>query len=446
VGAGPAGIGVLIAACNSGHLRALLAKGVVVLEKGSRAGCGQIGDYNINSDSHAESFLRCLSAGLSERFPELLTHPATLALRGYHGRAAPLPLVGNFLKAIARRIQSFTASNGLPLLTGVEALDASRTGDDRWLIRTRRVADGAEDSATSQCLVIATGAEQSAAELRALSVGGARLWPRYEDRLVPSSAILTKAGLEAARQRVAPLCHPKVAIIGGSHSAMSAANALLNISPAIAWPPGSIAILHRKPMRPMYQTPALARADGFDAFNDDDICAKTGRFFPLAGFRSDSRELLIRVLGLGSLPRELRIELIDLPRARVADVAATLEQADIIIVATGYRPRDLPLFDCKGRRIELSGENGGYAMVDGNSRVIDVSGRAVPGVFRLGLSAGFPLAKTHGEASFHGVANGLSLWNADIGDAIVRAVLDETSNRAGARRQPAARSALEQHP
>ena len=126
-------------------------------------------------------------------------------------------MVGNFLKAIARRIQSFTASNGLPILTGVEALDASRTGDDRWLIRTRRVADGVEDSATSQCLVIATGAEQSAAELRALSVGGARLWPRYEDRLVPSSAILTKAGLEAARQRVAPLCHPKVAIIGGSH-------------------------------------------------------------------------------------------------------------------------------------------------------------------------------------------------------------------------------------
>ena len=125
-------------------------------------------------------------------------------------------------------------------------------------------------------------------------------------------------------------------------------------------------------MRPMYQTPALARADGFDAFNDDDICAKTGRFFPLAGFRSDSRELLIRVLGLGSLPRERRIELIDLPRARVADVAATLEQADIIIVATGYRPRDLPLFDCKGRRIELSGENGGYAMVAVSYTHLDV--------------------------------------------------------------------------
>jgi hypothetical protein len=342
VGAGPAGIGVLIAACNSGDLDALYDEGVVVLEKGTRAGCGQIGDYNINSDSHAESFLRCLSAGLSARFPELLTHPATLALNGFRGRAAPLPLVGNFLKAIARRIQSYAASNGLPILTGVEALDARRTDDDNWLIRTRRVADGAEDCVTSRYLAIANGAEQSAAELRALSVSGTRLWPRYENKLILSSSILTDAGLDAARRRLALSTGPKVAIIGGSHSALSAANALLKIFPAVRWAPGSISILHRKPMRPMYQTPALARADGFNAFDDEDICAKTGRVFPLAGFRSDSRELLIRVLGLGSGPREGRVELLDLMRRNAADIAATLEQADIIIAATGYRPRDLP--------------------------------------------------------------------------------------------------------
>jgi hypothetical protein len=256
---------------------------------------------------------------------------------------------------------------------------------------------------------------------------------------------LTKAGLEAARQRLAGLSDPKAAIVGGSHSAVSAANALLNIFPAIAWAPGSIAVLHRKPMRPMYQTPALARADGFDAFNGDDICAKTGRVFPLAGFRSASRELLIRVLGLGTAPRERRIELIDL-RKCAADVAAALERADIIIAATGYRPHDLPLFDRAGRRIELRGENRSLAMVDAKSRVIDVSGRAVPGVFRLGLSAGFPLATTHGEPSFHGVANGLSLWNADIGDAIVRAVLDDAGDRIDAPHRPAPRPALEQHP
>jgi hypothetical protein len=199
-------------------------------------------------------------------------------------------------------------------------------------------------------------------------------------------------------------------------------------------------------MRPMYQTPALARADGFDAYDNDDICAKTGRVFALAGFRSDSRELLIRVLGLGSAPREQRIELADLKRGRAADVTATLEQADIIVAATGYRPRDLPLFDRKGQRIELRGESRGLAMVDDGSRVIDVSGRAVPGVFRLGLSAGFPLAKAHGEASFDGVANGLSLWNADIGDAIVRAVLDDASDRIDAPRRHTSLSALEQHP
>jgi hypothetical protein len=220
----------------------------------------------------------------------------------------------------------------------------------------------------------------------------------------------------------------------------------LKIFPAIAWAPGSIAILHRQPMRPMYQTPALARAAGFDAFGNDDICAKTGRVFPLAGFRSDSRELLIRVLGLGTGPREPRIELVDLKRKNSADVAAALEQADIIIAATGYRPRDRPLLDRQGRRIELRSDTRGMAMVDEQSRVMDAFGRTVPGVFRLGLSAGFPLAGTHGEVSFHGVANGLSLWNADIGDAIVRAVLDDGGAGADWKRRPASHAALEQHP
>jgi predicted oxidoreductase len=85
-------------------------------------------------------------------------------------------------------------------------------------------------------------------------------------------------------------------------------------------------------------------------------------------------------------------------------------------------------------------------MVDGHSRVLDATGRAVPGVFRLGLSAGFPLAGTHGEASFHGVANGLSLWNADIGDGIVHAVLDDARASIDTRHRPASYTAIEQHP
>ena len=85
-------------------------------------------------------------------------------------------------------------------------------------------------------------------------------------------------------------------------------------------------------------------------------------------------------------------------------------------------------------------------MVDEQSRVVDACGHAVPGVFRLGLSAGFPLAGTQGEASFHGVANGLSLWNADIGDAIIRAVLDDANDEVDLRKSRASHLALEQHP
>ena len=442
IGGGPAGIGLLVAASNSGQLPRLFARGVTVLERGADLGAGELGEYDINSDSHADSFLRCLDEGLGERFPELLAHSAARALQDYRGRAAPLPLIADFVAAIARAFQSFAAGVGQPILTGTQALAATRTADDRWAVHVRRVRDGTETDLVSRHLAVATGAEPSSVDLRRLRVAGHAVWPRHKGKLVLSRAVLATVGLRVARRLLTNTRNPCVAIIGGSHSALSAANALLSLSPGVNWTRGSIVILHRRPLRPTYQTPELARADGFHAFQDDDICPKTGRVFPLSGFCSDSRDVLLAIMGLGRRMREDRIHLMDVTHCAARGVAGTLERADLIVAATGYRPRALPLFDHHGRRIALaSEESGGPAMVDDQSRVLDRTGRPVPGVFGIGLSAGFPLAGTHGDPSFDGRANGLALWHGEIGTAIVRAVLEEQSTvsalalvRAGARR------------
>ena len=80
------------------------------------------------------------------------------------------------------------------------------------------------------------------------------------------------------------------------------------------------------------------------------------------------------------------------------DDAASLElldNADLVIAALGYRPRALPVFNESGRPVPL-----------------------------LGLAAGFvPHGKLGGEPSFKGQANGLWLWQSDVGGLIVDALL-----------------------
>lgn len=423
VGAGPAGLGMLVAACNAGLLDQLFASGVAILEKHDAIGAGGLGAYAINSDSHADTLLRCLDGSLAERCPELPAHPATRALRHYRGRAAPLHTAAGFAAALGRAMQAVAAAQGQPILTGMDVLDATRV-ERGWSVRARRIADGSEVRITAPHLVVATGAAQSASSLHSLAVAGGTLWPRYRDRLMLSHTLLGRQGLAVAQQRLGSLACPRAAIVGGSHSAMSAAAALLRLD--LPWKPESIAILHRSPLRPMYPSPDLARADGFDDFGAADICPKTGRVFPLAGFRSDSRELLLHVLGLGGRAREERIRLVDLRRPDHQEAADSLGGAGLIVAATGYRPRGLTLFDGDGRRIRLLSEtSASAAMVDERSRLLCASGQAIPGVFGIGLSAGFPLAGTHGEPSFRGQANGLALWQSEIGAAIVRQILDD---------------------
>jgi hypothetical protein len=67
-------------------------------------------------------------------------------------------------------------------------------------------------------------------------------------------------------------------------------------------------------------------------------------------------------------------------------------------------------------------------LVDGQCRVLDESGAPLPGLFGIGLAAGFvPRGALGGEPSFAGQVNGLWLWQTDVGHLIV----DGIRTRAG---------------
>jgi hypothetical protein len=85
----------------------------------------------------------------------------------------------------------------------------------------------------------------------------------------------------------------------------------------------------------------------------------------------------------------------------------------------------LPVFDVAGKRVFLQSETGPQArLVDNYCRVVDAGGNPLPHLFAIGLAAGFvPYGKLGGEKSFRGQANGLWLWQNDVGAMIADAIL-----------------------
>lgn len=136
----------------------------------------------------------------------------------------------------------------------------------------------------------------------------------------------------------------------------------------------------------------------------------------------------MRARGIGGRPPEPRLQLHRLG----LDNAATLQlldDADLVIAAFGYRPHALPVLDEAGRPVALHSETNPKArLVDNYCRVMDAEGNPLPRLFAIGLAAGFvPYGKLGGEASFQGQANGLWLWQSDVGGLIVDSILPQSS-------------------
>ncbi|HLZ78129.1 MAG TPA: DegT/DnrJ/EryC1/StrS family aminotransferase [Sphingomonas sp.] len=424
VGGGPGGTALLCAAGKVGRLDTLARAGIAIIDRGEAIGAGRLGRYAITSDSTAETFLTAdgaLPAGLGIA-DEAVGH-AIAEHKGALG--VPLHKVGAYLDRLGAVLGQRLQALGGDILGGHEVVSAQRTADGLWRTRARRIADGGSIELLSHSLVIATGGHQPPIRLAEQQVAGASLVERCGDRLIQSDTLLTEGGLEAIRERLPQDRPVRIAIVGGSTSAVTAAVRLLKASPALPLGPGAVSLLHRRPLRPFYPSAEAARADGYTDFGPDDICPISGFVYRLAGFRLEARELVVHALGIGGRVGDPRLRLHRLGDAEDAVAASILDDADLVVAALGYQPYALPLIDARGRAIRLRCEGPvREAMVDDLCRVVDPGGIAVPGVFGIGLAAGFvPHGRLGGEASFRGQANGLWLWQNDVGQLIVEQIL-----------------------
>jgi len=430
VGAGPGGLAPLLAAHRLGRLDELLAAGVAVVERSPSLGGGSIGGYAINSDSSGTTFVDGLRAPGRTRLTELADHPLTRALAAAGEGAVALRDAGRFLDLVGATLGGMVAAHpACAVLTRHEAVSAAhdpgRLGG--WRVSVRD-ADGRERTLVARHVVLATGARQPAQRLAAEQVGGENLAERVGARLLQSGDVLSIGGLEQVAARLAELPSSRVAVVGGSTSAAAVCHALLHRMPGVRFGAGAITLLHRRELRVYYPDVASARAEGYTEFTDDDLCPISGRVFRFAGFRLDSREMIMQARGIGGRPAEPRLALHLLQQPTDAAAWRILDAADLVVAAMGYRPNALPVLDRAGREIPLLTHSGPQQpLVDGQCRVLDADGRPLAGLFGIGLAAGFmPRGALGGEPSFRGQANGLWLWQNDVGGLIVNAVLAPT--------------------
>ncbi len=423
VGGGPAGLAPLLAAHRLGHLTDLLADGVAIVERSPALGAGSIGGYAINSDSSGTTFVDCLRSPERTRLTELVGHPLTRKLAAAGEQAVPLRDAGEFLGLVGETLAGMVAEHSAcAVLTSHEALSARRVADG-WEVAVRD-AQGRERTLFARNVVLATGARQPVERLTAETVGGESLVERCGVRLMQSGDVLSTGGLQQMATHLAGLAAPRVVVVGGSTSAAAVCHALLNRMPQVRFAAGGITLMHRRELRIYYPDAASATAEGYTEFTDDDICPISGRVFRFAGFRLDSRELVMQARGIGGRAAEPRLALHMLQQP--ADPAAwrIIEAADVVIAAIGYRPNVLPVLDEAGAPITLLARTGPQQpLVDGRCRVLDAAGVPLAGLFGIGLAAGFvPRGRLGGEPSFRGQANGLWLWQNDVGALIVDAV------------------------
>jgi dTDP-4-amino-4,6-dideoxygalactose transaminase len=423
IGGGPAGTALLTAASKQDRLTSLIQAGLTIVERDNSLGCGRLGGYAISSDSTAETFLTAIKDNPHPEIAALADHAVARAVGTYIGAlGVPLPVAGPLLQVTGDRLAAVVSANGGEVATGHQAIDAQRLPGGGWLTRIKRLSDDAVIERRSHHLVIATGGHQPLDRLAEAHVAGAALHKLAEGRLMQSDSVLALGGLEQVADLLRNKRAPRVAVIGGSTSALAAVALLLRSRPGIAFGPGALTLLHRRPLRPFYYNEAAAHADNFHDFGPDDICPVSGFVYRLAGFRLEARELVLRMLQVDGRAPDPRVAVHRI-HGDDADARTIIEQADLVIAALGYRPYALPLLDSRGKPIALAAD-AGKPMVDRHCRVLDANDQPIPGAFGIGLAAGFvPWGELGGEASFSGQANGLWLWQNNVGQMIVDQVM-----------------------
>lgn len=415
IGGGPGGLGPLIWAAQHGLLPAWLDRGIAIVDRQDSLG-GTLGHYGINSDSLGGSYLECLDApGLPRSLRRLRFDPLTHEMARYRDGFPPLTLVDRYMHRLGGALEAMLHGHGHARFLPRTEVTALQLRPDGSIAAELRSAGGDKTTLMARTAIVALGGRQN--------------WPEppllfdltLAECLIPSDRLLSRAGLDEAIAILATAGSRRIVILGGSHSAYSAAWALLQLPGAERLRPGQITILQRQPPPIFYPDRGAAEADSYPV-TPGDVCPRTQRVNRLGGLRGNGRDLWRQIACRPGATAEPRVVAVSLPDFDAAYLRAAIERAALVVPAFGYRAATLPVLDATGRRLALNADSGG-ASVDDQCRLMLADGAVLPNVFGIGLGSGYrPAGSMGGEPNFKGQANSLWLYQHDIGAVIYRAI------------------------
>ncbi len=426
-GAGPAGLGAIIQSAKMGLLSNLLEDGVAVIENSNKIGGGSLTKYDINSNTLAKVLLEAFDTVDSRcLFLEYMDKNNINNISNIKDHYIPCREMGLFLNELGEAVSSiFNKYKNSHIIRNskLESINLKSDGSQEIIYSS----SGKSKSIKSLNTILTLGAEQPLDSLKKKFITGNIQLEKYESKVIPSSYILKKDN--TARQLILKklnVKHPRIVILGGSHSAWSVAWFVINrfkswLNKTINLNPASIIIAHRSNIKLFYNSADEALSDNYVFNQNTDICSLSGRVNRFGGLRGDAfdlaKECIISGEG-GSL-----VNLVSLTNSSEKRIEAILDAADIIIPAFGYRARTVPIFDNTGNFIPLKFDSTGL-VIDEHTRILKEDGGVLNNILAYGLGAGMRTSqKVGGESALSGRVDGIWLFQNDVGRVAINTLL-----------------------
>ncbi len=385
IGAGPAGMSLVLALCNrvagGNEDAARLLEGLAMFEASAAPG-GKMGHYRINANTSSTDVVR----GITDGSPFAGVRDAYLARPETRNELIPLPTIDRLM--VAPLAQSMSAYLGprLHCSTAVGRIvidDSGLTSFDT----------GDRPLASSENLVICCGARE---------VPLPELLP-FRDRWEGSGQFLLRESPQGL-----PYDRSLIVIVGASHSAFSCAWRLLHDPLFEKFARDrEIVILQRRERIKLRCTPEFAGEHGIEYDAERDVCRSTGLVFRNAGLRKDAKMLYLRIRD----GEERRVRLVEMDS--LDQKQDLLERAGLILQATGFASNP-PLVEIGGKSVAV-----GKPTDCGELRNLE-SGQIVPGLYGMGLGFNIlPAGADYGEASFRGGLHGFQSYPLTIAPRLI---------------------------
>ena len=432
-GAGAAGTGVAVAAIQHEHLDVLIKKGGIhCLERSSVVGGGMFNHLSIPANSCATVFLECIE-GLKEylgkeRISRLLSSDEYQHL---HDTGAEIPAslteIGEWNSQLGEEIWKYIlqSSDKNVLSRTVEVISVHVVDEKSTIVKYKHKGATEISSVAGEKVFLTMGGKQTIKYALSISVGNTTL-NEFQHKVVLSHAFLLNPLLLLLSSHKKVHSTPAneeytkenpIVIIGGSHSAWSCAISILRLSKKLPVGEESIVLLHRSSIKLYFASEENAQRCHYSYDKEKDVCPVTGRVFRYGGLRGPSKSLAENTV---LKKTENRIKTIYMGDTGADEIEKILSSSSKIIVATGYAANVPKIFDHRGEKISLKTQNGQLIVNENGQCLLEADGSCIPQLYAFGLGSGlFVNTDVGGEKSFKGRADGVWLYQNDVGNVVL---------------------------